>query len=110
MVRLFDTARILRLAAIASATSLVLLVACSSGSEDATPTRVITPTQDAAADTAADAPPVDPGCLGADQCFKCDPQTIENFLNACTDGTCTKFDNLTRLPLFKPGEALPPVP
>lgn len=90
-----------------------LASACSSTSEEAAPTRPpvppVTGDQDGG-DAAVDAAPVDPGCLGPDSCFKCEPTQHVELLNACTDGQCTPFDNTARLPLFKAGQPLPPVP
>lgn len=90
-----------------------LAAACSSTQEEAAPTRPpvppVDPGTDAGGDAAADAP-VDPGCLGDAGCFKCEPTKHEELLNACTDGQCTPFDNTARLPLFKSGQPLPPVP
>lgn len=40
--------------------------------------------------------PVDPGCLGANDCYKCEPKTNSQFLNACVEGGCpASFDNST---------------
>src|SRR6185369_633742 len=40
--------------------------------------------------------PVDPGCLGEDDCYKCEPKTNNQFLNACVEGGCpASFDNST---------------
>jgi hypothetical protein len=40
--------------------------------------------------------PVDPGCLGDDDCYKCEPKTNNQFLNACVEGGCpASFDNST---------------
>src|SRR5258705_8514517 len=86
-----------------------LASACSSASEEATPTRppvpIVPPDSDSGSDAGVDSAPVDPGCLGAAGCFKCEPAKTEEFLNACTDGQCTPFDNAARLPLFKAGQA-----
>lgn len=49
---------------------------------------------------------LDAGVAG---CFQCTPTTDEDFLNACTDGTCVAFDNAARLPLYNGGN-LPPLP
>jgi hypothetical protein len=51
---------------------------------------------------AAGTPPVDPGCLGANDCYSCAPKTNNQFLNACVEGGCpAHFDNgtLTKLDL-----------
>ncbi|NOU32958.1 MAG: hypothetical protein HOO96_34080 [Polyangiaceae bacterium] len=82
---------------------------CSSTPEEATPTRTPIPTANPTTDAGSDAP-VSPECAGPDGCFKCEPKEPVEFLNACTDGNCIKFDNAARLPLYKAGEALPPVP
>jgi hypothetical protein len=80
--------------------------ACSPAADESQPDRSPRTLQDAATTDTY----VDPTCVGPEACFKCEPQALSEFLNACTDGTCTKFDNIGRLPLFKPGEPLPPVP
>ncbi|HEY0462952.1 MAG TPA: hypothetical protein VGC79_02030 [Polyangiaceae bacterium] len=39
-------------------------------------------------------PPVDPGCIGDDDCYSCPPKTNSQFLNACVEGGCpANFDN-----------------
>ncbi|HVH43825.1 MAG TPA: hypothetical protein VM925_15840 [Labilithrix sp.] len=89
---------------------VVLAVACSS-SEEATPTRTITPApvgNDSGASDASVAE-VDPSCTSAG-CFSCEPTALVDFLNACTEGQCAPFDNAARLPLYEPGKPLPPVP
>jgi len=93
--------------------SFVIVVACSSSTEEAAPTRpVIPPTATNDADTAPpDANGPDASCIDdATGCFSCEPKELVEFLNACNDGTCVPFDNAARLPLFKAGQALPPVP
>jgi hypothetical protein len=108
-----------RLVFVALTTSTLVLAgaiatACSSATEEAAPSRPVVPVVDSSVATdageQADTAPVDPGCLGAAGCFKCEPTKSEEILNACTDGQCTPFDNAARLPLFKAGQALPPVP
>src|SRR4051794_32677063 len=105
---------VVMLAGAALAFSGVLASACSSSEEEAAPSRPVIPvaetstSSDAGQD--AEAGPVDPGCSGAAGCYKCEPKTSEEILNSCTDGQCTPFDNVARLPLFKAGQALPPVP
>jgi len=39
------------------------------------------------------------GCVGADGCYSCPPEQNDQFLNACTDAKCAKFDpnRLTKL-------------
>ena len=81
--------------------------ACSPSADESAPDRLVGENKDASAATDSY---VDPTCQGPESCFKCEPKSLPEFLNACTDGTCTKFDNIGRLPLYKPGEALPPVP
>ena len=57
---------------------------------------------EAGAAGAAGTPPVDPGCLGANDCYSCAPKTNDQFLNACVEGGCpAHFDNgtLTKLNL-----------
>jgi len=90
---------------------VVLAIACSS-SEEATPTRSITP-----APVGSDAGPVveggsdaDPSCTTATGCFSCEPTTLVEFLNTCTEGQCAPFDNQARLPLYEPGKPLPAIP
>ncbi len=91
---------------------VVVLVACSSAPVDDAPSRQPIPTANPTGTTpvtdGGDAP--DAACFGPDQCFKCEPVQLVDFLNACTDGKCIPFDNAARLPLFKAGEPLPPVP
>lgn len=91
----------------------VLVNACSSSSEEAAPSRpphTTTPAPVAEGGVAEDAAPPDPSCVGDAGCYLCEPQHLTDFLNACTDGECIPFDNAARLPLYKAGEALPPVP
>ncbi|AKV01480.1 hypothetical protein AKJ09_08143 [Labilithrix luteola] len=90
----------------------VLVNACSSSSEEAAPSRPPHQTTPAPAEagTSEDAAPPDPSCLGDAGCYLCEPKQLPDFLNACTDGECIPFDNSARLPLYKAGEALPPVP
>ncbi len=65
---------------------------------------------DAAVDASPDAPPscIDPatGCFKSDVC---QPQQLDDFLNACTTVPCQEFDNTARLPLYNDGN-LPPLP
>jgi hypothetical protein len=84
-------------------------VACSN-SEEAAPSRTVVPAGSTTSSSGStpDAA-VDPSCQGAEGCFSCEPARSIDLLNACTDGTCTPFDN-TRLPLFTAGQPLPPVP
>ena len=105
--------RALALSTILGAFGLVVVAACSSSPDEAAPSRppradggVVT--EDGA--VSEDAAPPDPTCIGDAGCFKCEPSSLVDFLNACTDRTCVPFDNVARLPLFKPGQALPPVP
>jgi hypothetical protein len=103
---------VLLVAAGALAFSGALATACSSTTPEAAPTRPVVPPVGTGSDAGqdADGAPVDPGCSGAAGCFKCEPVTNDNFLNACTNGQCTPFDNVARLPLYKAGQPLPPVP
>lgn len=96
----------------ASALGSALATACSSSDEEAAPTRPVVPAVDAGPDPgdAGEGGTVDPGCLGPNGCFTCEPTKNDEILNACTDGQCTPFDNAARLPLYKAGAALPPVP
>ncbi len=89
---------------------LIVLVACSKAPEDEAPSRqpIPTATTTSTIPDGGDAP--DAACFGPGQCFKCEPVQLVEFLNACTDGKCIPFDNAARLPLFKAGEPLPPVP
>ncbi|MBX3225863.1 MAG: hypothetical protein KIT84_30200 [Labilithrix sp.] len=86
--------------------------ACSNAQESA-PSRTVgvagTSTSGGAADGGDVDADVDPSCLGAEGCFTCEPTRTIDLLNACTDGQCAPFDNAARLPLFVPGQALPPV-
>lgn len=92
-----------------------VMAACSS-SEEASPNRPITPApvgstgSSSGSSGAADAAPeADPSCTTAAGCFSCEPTTLTEFYNACTEGQCAPFDN-ARLPLYEPGKPLPPVP
>jgi hypothetical protein len=95
-----------------------LASACSSSTDEATPSRPVIPPVDASvgideggADSEAAAAVDAASCNGGPQgCFTCEPVQLDDFLNACTDGQCTPFDNVARLPLYKAGQALPPVP
>jgi hypothetical protein len=102
------------LTSMALAASGAIVLACSSSSDEAAPSRPVVPVPDAssAADAGdeAEAAPPDAGCAGPAGCFKCVPTKNDEFLNACTDGLCTPFDNAARLPLFKVGQPLPAVP
>jgi len=86
--------------------------ACSSATNEAAPSRPPVPpvTTDPDAASTPDSSNADGGCIGPNACFACEPAAPDEFLNACTDGQCTPFDNAKRLPLFKAGQALPPVP
>jgi hypothetical protein len=86
--------------------------ACSSSSEEAAPSRPPIPPVVTDPDGAVVQPEggADAGCNGPNGCFACEPVEIVEFLNACTDGQCTPFDNVKRLPLYKAGQPLPPVP
>lgn len=84
--------------------SAAFAIACSS-SEEAAPTRTITPAPTAAVDSGA--PPETPD---ASTCFEGEPAALEQFYNACTDGQCSPFDNVARLPLYERGKPLPPIP
>jgi len=58
-------------------------------------------------------PATSPGCqkTGADgrACFGCAPKTAGDFLNACSDATCSPFDD-KRLTKLTPDGGLPPLP
>jgi hypothetical protein len=43
------------------------------------------------------------------QCYACVPATTDQFLNACTDGTCIKFDKTRLDKLLGPDGGLPPL-
>lgn len=55
-----------------------------------------------------------PGCqkTGADgrACFGCAPKTTDDFLNACSDATCSPFDDAKRLTKLTPDGGLPALP
>lgn len=55
-----------------------------------------------------------PGCqkTGADGrgCFGCTPKVTSDFQNACSDATCTPFDDAKRLTRLTPDGGLPPLP
>jgi hypothetical protein len=41
------------------------------------------------------------------QCYACTPETTDQLLNACTDGTCIKFDKTRLTGLLGPDGGLP---
>lgn len=95
------------------AACLLLAVACSS-SEEAAPSRVVTP---APVPTVPDANAPETSlledggsCTTPEGCFSCEPTALTEFLNSCTDGQCSPFDNAGRLPLHEPGKPLPAIP
>ncbi|MDB4946598.1 MAG: hypothetical protein JWP97_6132 [Labilithrix sp.] len=92
----------------------ILASACSSGSEEAAPSRPPVPpvvADDASVSADGGGSDVDAAaCNGPAGCFACEPVSELDFLNACTDGSCTPFDNVARLPLYKAGQPLPAVP
>lgn len=94
----------------AFATVPLLVLACSSAPAEEAPSRQPIPTANPTATDADAGEGPDAACFGPDQCFKCEPVELVQFLNACTDGKCIPFDNAARLPLYKAGEPLPPVP
>ena len=107
--------------ALALAISTIAIIAACSNSEEATPSRTVVPagsTSSGSTGTVGSSgvdggdqdANIDPSCEGAEGCFKCEATRSIDILNSCTDGTCTPFDNVARLPLFKAGEALPPIP
>jgi hypothetical protein len=62
------------------------------------------------APTDASAPPVDAaGCADAG-CWSCAPTTTTQFLNHCTNSTCSPFSNTSRLPGGYDGGPLPALP
>jgi len=81
----------------------LVAIACSSSDADETPPITIAPVGDvdAGGSTSTDG--------DASACITTPPVALTDFLNACTDGECVPFDN-TRLPLYTPGQALPPIP
>jgi hypothetical protein len=97
-------------AAFAASASLVLAVACSS-SEEAAPNRAVIPTPVPVDGGGSDdgASHADPSCTTDAGCFACEPSSLVDFLNACTEGQCAPFDN-GRLPLYEPGKPLPVIP
>jgi hypothetical protein len=90
----------------------VFVSACSLSSEEAAPSRPPIPpvVTDPDAAVVQEGGGGDAKCSGPNGCFACEPVKLDEFLNACTDGQCTPFDNAARLPLFKAGQPLPPVP
>lgn len=91
---------------------IVIASACSSSSEEAAPSRPPVPVvpENDAGTTPEGGTDVDAGCVGPNGCYACEPVQELDYLNACTDGQCTPFDNAARLPLYKAGQALPPIP
>jgi hypothetical protein len=61
------------------------------------------PTFDALPDVDAAACTSDAGC------WSCPPSSTSQFLNQCTNSTCSPFDNGSRVPSYD-GGALPPLP
>ena len=110
-----------RLALVLTVSTFALIAACSN-SEEATPSRTVVPagstssgsTGNVSSSSGVDGGDqdanIDPSCEGAEGCFKCEATRSIDILNSCTDGTCTPFDNVARLPLYKAGEALPAIP
>jgi hypothetical protein len=49
-------------------------------------------------------------CLGANDCWQCEPNSSTQLLNQCTDAECSPFDNVARLPLLERDGSLPPLP
>ena len=96
----------------AIAAGSALSSACSSSNEEATPSRPPVPvvSTDDAGTTTDGGPEVDAGCIGPNGCYACAPVQELDYLNACTDGQCTPFDNAARLPLYKAGQPLPAIP
>ncbi len=102
MIRFARSARPLSLA-VTIAGCVALAVACSS-SEEAAPTRPLSPSP-------SPSPVGDAGDPDASNaCFEGDPINLGDFLDACTDGQCAPFDNTARLPLYESGKPLPPAP
>ena len=107
---------------LASMIFVLALIACGGGSNNPEPTpdaaqrpdsgvpdgSVDAAVADAGPDASADAEP-DANCHGDGGCYACAPQTTTEFLNHCTNGQCTPFDNEARLPLYNHG-SLPPAP
>ena len=92
----------------------IVAAACSSDSGEATPSRppVTPPGADGATDGGSSGGEggADAACTGEAGCFACEPVQDLDFLNECTDGLCTPFDNVARLPLYKQGQSLPAIP
>src|SRR4051812_22493732 len=65
-----------------------------------------TPLSDAAA---GDGGCIDPTGFGGKGCYRCTPQTSEEFLNACTTSTFEAFDNAARIQGYDPNVAMPPL-
>ena len=93
----------LSLILVALTTGLTLLACGNDGGGNPIPTVV---------DAAIDAAPTETDaavCVGPNGCFSCEPVETDDFLDACTDGSCFAFDNVARLPRFNNG-TLPPLP
>lgn len=43
-------------------------------------------------------------------CFSCTPKTTTDFHNACSDATCTPFDDAKRVTKLLPDGGFPPLP
>lgn len=89
--------------ALAFSATVGLVVACSS-SDEAAPTRTVTPAPTGGVDSGI------PETPDAAACFEGEPAALDQFYNKCTDGQCAPFDNAARLPLFERGKPLPPLP
>lgn len=100
------------IAFLAASAALVTVVACSSSNEEQPTTVAPIPTTQPTADAGPQrdaGPETGAECLGAEGCFKCEVENLEQALNACTESQCAPFDNAARLPLYN-GGSLPPVP
>jgi hypothetical protein len=53
---------------------------------------------------------LDPTGFGGKGCYRCEPQTPEQLLSACTSAAFEPFDNAARIPNFDPERPLPTLP
>lgn len=70
-------------------------------SPDSAPTAVV--------DAAGDGGCIDPTGFGGKGCYRCAPQTNDDFLNACTTSSFEAFDNAARIQGYDPNVPMPPL-
>jgi hypothetical protein len=107
-----------RLAAAAAVVASIALLAGCSGLLGFSDYSVVETSPEASTDAPFEAATVDAGDASPEascnvdltlQCYPCVPETTEQFLNGCTDGTCIKFDKTRLTGLLGPDGGLPPL-